>query len=258
MLAMTVPAAAKAELAPSGTLRAAINFGNSGAGPARARRQRRAASPPTSRASSPDALGVPVEFVRLRAGRRRVRRARRATRGTSASSPSSRCAPRASRSPTPYVLIEGVYLVPPCVAVRARVRGRPRRHAHRRHRRQRVRPVPHARAQARDARRDCRGRTRSSARARRRRRRPHRGASSRSSKPMRANVAGSRLLPEAFMSIRQAMGTPREREAAAAYLARRSSRMRSARGFWPRRSRATASRAPRSRPKPLAPARGRR
>ena len=31
-------------------------------------------------------------------------------------------------------------------------------------------------------------------------------------------VSGSRLLPEAFMSIRQAMGTPREREAAAAYL----------------------------------------
>jgi len=33
-------------------------------------------------------------------------------------------------------------------------------------------------------------------------------------------VPGSRLLPEAFMSSRQAMGTPREREAAAAYIAR--------------------------------------
>ena len=33
------------------------------------------------------------------------------------------------------------------------------------------------------------------------------------------HVPGSRLLPEAFMSIRQAMGTPRERAAAAAYLA---------------------------------------
>lgn len=32
-------------------------------------------------------------------------------------------------------------------------------------------------------------------------------------------VTGSRLLPEAFMSIRQAMGTPREREAGAAYIA---------------------------------------
>ena len=32
-------------------------------------------------------------------------------------------------------------------------------------------------------------------------------------------VPGSRLLPEAFMSIRQAMGTPRGREAAAAYVA---------------------------------------
>ena len=31
-------------------------------------------------------------------------------------------------------------------------------------------------------------------------------------------VPGSRLLPEAFMSIRQAMGTPREREAGAAYI----------------------------------------
>jgi polar amino acid transport system substrate-binding protein len=31
-------------------------------------------------------------------------------------------------------------------------------------------------------------------------------------------VPGSRLLPEAFMSIRQAMGTPREREAAAAFI----------------------------------------
>jgi polar amino acid transport system substrate-binding protein len=32
-------------------------------------------------------------------------------------------------------------------------------------------------------------------------------------------VPGSRLLPQAFMSIRQAMGTPRERAAGAAYLA---------------------------------------
>jgi polar amino acid transport system substrate-binding protein len=32
-------------------------------------------------------------------------------------------------------------------------------------------------------------------------------------------VKGSRLLPEAFMSIRQAMGTPREREAGAAHIA---------------------------------------
>ena len=32
-------------------------------------------------------------------------------------------------------------------------------------------------------------------------------------------VAGSRLLPESFMSIRQAMGTPRERQAGAAYVA---------------------------------------
>ena len=31
-------------------------------------------------------------------------------------------------------------------------------------------------------------------------------------------VPGSRLMPEAFMSIRQAMGTPREREAGAAYI----------------------------------------
>ena len=35
-----------------------------------------------------------------------------------------------------------------------------------------------------------------------------------------ARVAGSRLLPEPFMSIEQAMGTPRERTEAAAYLAR--------------------------------------
>lgn len=34
-----------------------------------------------------------------------------------------------------------------------------------------------------------------------------------------AKVPGSRLLPEAFMSIRQSMGTSRERAAAAAYLA---------------------------------------
>ncbi|MCC6196295.1 MAG: transporter substrate-binding domain-containing protein, partial [Burkholderiales bacterium] len=34
-----------------------------------------------------------------------------------------------------------------------------------------------------------------------------------------AKVPGSRLLPEAFMAIRQSMGTPRERTAAAAYLA---------------------------------------
>ena len=33
-------------------------------------------------------------------------------------------------------------------------------------------------------------------------------------------VPGSRLLPEAFMSIRQAMGTPRERAAGAAFIAR--------------------------------------
>ena len=33
-------------------------------------------------------------------------------------------------------------------------------------------------------------------------------------------VPGSRLLPQSFMAIRQAMGTPREREAGAAYIAR--------------------------------------
>ena len=58
----TVPPEVVKDLAPTGKLRAAINLGNPVLAQGTTGR-RRAASPSISRASSPSALGVPLELV---------------------------------------------------------------------------------------------------------------------------------------------------------------------------------------------------
>ena len=105
------------DLAPTGTLRAAINYGNGVLAQRGAERSGRPrACPPISPASSRKRLGVPLTFVGFDAAGqvfdalgkqgRTIRRP-----GTSPSSPSSRCAPPKIAFTAPYVLIEGTYLV---------------------------------------------------------------------------------------------------------------------------------------------------
>jgi polar amino acid transport system substrate-binding protein len=210
---MTTPAAAKAELAPSGTLRAAINFGNS----VLARRE------PDGSAGGITAdiarelgrrLEVPVSFVHYA-------QAGDVFSGLGAwdvcflANEPVRAAKIAFTDP--YILIEGAYLVPPSSHLRsasevdragARIGvivdsaydlflSRELKHAT-------LVREPNAAAVIAllaSGAVDLIGGVK-----------PQVQADS-------AKVPGSRLLPEAFMSIRQSMGTPRERTAAAAYLA---------------------------------------
>lgn len=210
---MTIPAAAKAELAPSGTLRAAINFGNT----VLARREPDgSAAGITADIASELArrLEVPVSFVHYA-------QAGDVFAGLGAwdvcflANEPVRAAKIAFTDP--YILIEGAYLVPPSSHLRSAsevdragtrigvITGsaydlfltRELKHAT-------LVREPNAGAViellARGA-VDLIGGVKPQVQA------------------QSAKVPGSRLLPEAFMSIRQSMGTPRERGAAAACLA---------------------------------------
>lgn len=210
---MTAPAASVAELAPSGTLRAAINFGNS----VLARRDGDSAGGITADLARELArrLGVPLDFVLYQ-------QAGEVFEGLS-SNAWDVCflaiepvrAAKISFS-DPYILIEGAYLVPPASALRsasevdragtrvAVIVGsaydlfltRELKHASLVRRESPASVIEALRAGAADVVAGVKPQVEADAH----------------------KVPGSRLLPEAFMSIRQAMGTPRDREAAAAYV----------------------------------------
>jgi polar amino acid transport system substrate-binding protein len=212
---MTIPAAARAELAPSGALRAAINFGNS----VLARRE------PDGSAGGITAdiarelarrLEVPVKFVHFeQAGDVFAALADGAWDVCFLANEPVRAVKIAFTDP--YILIEGAYLVPPASHLRSaaevdRAGTRIGVIAGSAYDLFLTRELKHATLV----------------------REPNAGAviallASGAAdlvggvKPQvqadSARVPGSRLLPEAFMSIRQSMGTPRERAAAAAYLA---------------------------------------
>ena len=96
----TVPPEVVKDLAPTGKLRAAINLGNPRAGAGHAGRSR-AASPSISRASSPAALGVPLELVPFDGAGKVFEALKAGGLGHRASWRSSRCAPPRSLSRRP-------------------------------------------------------------------------------------------------------------------------------------------------------------
>ena len=98
------------DLAPTGKLRAAINFGNAVLAQKGPSGEPKGITPISPRALA-KRLNVPVEFVPYRGGGQGVRGRQGRARGTSASSPSSRCVPPMIDFTAPYVIIEGTYMV---------------------------------------------------------------------------------------------------------------------------------------------------
>jgi len=120
-MAQPLPAAARAELAPTGTLRAAINFGN----PVLVQRdpaggEPRGVSPALARALAAR-LGVPLTIVPFDAAGR-VTEANRASGGTAWDIAFLAVDPVRGEGmafTAPYVVIEGIYAVPAASAIRS-------------------------------------------------------------------------------------------------------------------------------------------
>jgi polar amino acid transport system substrate-binding protein len=211
---MTAPAAAVRELAPSGTLRAAINYGNS----VLARREPGGAGGITADLARELArrAGVPHKFVDYE-------QAGDVFEGLAADAwdlcflaiEPVRAAKIAFTEP--YILIEGVYLVPGGSPLRSAAEvdragtrvGVIVGSAYDLYLTRELRNASLVRREGPEAVIDALASGAADLVA---------GVKPQMEADAR-RVAGSRLLPEAFMAIRQAMGTPRGRDAAAAYAA---------------------------------------
>ncbi len=134
------------ELAPTGKLRAAINYGNGVLAQKGADSEPRGVSADLSRELA-KRLGVPIEFVTFTAAGKVFEAAKQNAVDVMFIAIEPVRAAEVEFTP-PYVLIEGAYLVLKDSPLREPADRRPARHPHRGRREFGLRPLPHAHAQA--------------------------------------------------------------------------------------------------------------
>ena len=204
------------ELAPTGKLRAAINYGNSVLAQKGPDGEPRGVSADLSRELA-KRLGVPLEYVTFTAAGKAFEAAKENKIDVLFVAIEPVRAAEVEFTP-PYVLIEGAYLVLKDSPAARAGRPRPARQAHRGRREFGLRPLPHAHAEAREAARAPKAAAaRTSTCSAPRSSTPRRACASRSPNT-RSSIADVRVMEKPFQQIRQAMGTPKGRTAAAAYL----------------------------------------